>query len=218
MKEDHWLNPVFGEEFHRPSKPRSTGVTMVIDRGLGQNAFDEFLETNGEYIDQIKFAYGTAAFYDRHLLNRKLQVCHERDILVYPGGTLFEVAHQADSTNEYFNTLLETGFKAVEISDGSIQLSPEIRGELIARASERGLIVMSEVGKKDPDRQPDPEDMARQVRRDFKSGAEYVTIESRESGKGIGIYDQQGEIVESRLNRLVDPIDRTEKLLWEAPL
>lgn len=218
MVENNWLHSVFGEALLRPSKPRETGMTMVMDKGLGPHGFDDLMETAHEFIDHLKFPYGTTAFMDVSYLEYKLQVCFDHDILVYPGGTLFEVAHSAGKTNQYFDCLNGMGFPAVEISSGTIDLSPNIRSELITRARERELTVVSEVGKKDPDRQPEPAEMARQVSRDLESGSRYVIIESRESGKGIGIYDHKGEVREDLVDELVEPLDRTDRLIWEAPL
>ena len=43
----------------RPSKPRQTGITHVIDKGLSTREFEDLLLTSGDYIDIIKFGWGT---------------------------------------------------------------------------------------------------------------------------------------------------------------
>ena len=42
-------------------------------------------------------------------------------------------------------------------------------------------------------------------------------MEGREGGKGIGLFDEQGEIKEDELQILVKGT-RVEKIIWEAPL
>jgi len=63
----------------RSSKPRTTGLTMVIDKGIGMNQIKDMVQTSGEYIDIIKLTFGTSAFYDREFLMEKIQ------LLIYYG-------------------------------------------------------------------------------------------------------------------------------------
>jgi hypothetical protein len=43
----------------RLQKPRTTGVTMIIDTGIGPTMLDDILELAGHLIDHWKFAFGT---------------------------------------------------------------------------------------------------------------------------------------------------------------
>ena len=38
-------------------------MTMVIDKGLGRNMFSDVIETASDYIDCVKFGFGTAPLY-----------------------------------------------------------------------------------------------------------------------------------------------------------
>ena len=40
--------------------PRNGGLTHVIDKGLGPRAWEDVLETSGDYIDIVKLGWGTA--------------------------------------------------------------------------------------------------------------------------------------------------------------
>ena len=40
--------------------PRDGGLTHVIDKGLGPRAWEDVLETSGDYIDIVKLGWGTA--------------------------------------------------------------------------------------------------------------------------------------------------------------
>ena len=39
----------------RSSKPRSVGLTMMIDKGLSSREFEDLIESHGEHIDFVKF-------------------------------------------------------------------------------------------------------------------------------------------------------------------
>ena len=55
--------------------PRVGGLTHVIDKGLGPRAWEDVLETSGDYIDIVKLGWGTA--YVTPNLTRKLEVLRE---------------------------------------------------------------------------------------------------------------------------------------------
>jgi phosphosulfolactate synthase len=49
----------------RSSKPRSTGLTMVIDKGMGIHRLEDLIRCSSDYIDLIKLTFGTSAFYGK---------------------------------------------------------------------------------------------------------------------------------------------------------
>ncbi len=55
------------------------------------------------------------------------------------------------------------------------------------------------------------------VNHDIEWGADFILMEGREGGKGIGLFDEQGEVKEDELQILVKGT-RVEKIIWEAPL
>ena len=60
----------------RTLKPRETGLTMVIDKGIGLNRLEDLIQVSGEYIDIIKLTFGTSAFYEKELLKKKKRDNH----------------------------------------------------------------------------------------------------------------------------------------------
>ena len=203
----------------RIRRPRTIGVTMVIDSGLGTSALRELLALAGEHIDHWKFGFGTSAFMPLRILEEKLALLREHEILSYPGGTLLEAAIVQTHCRVFMRRAKELGFGAVEISEGTIDLPAERRRRIIDCAREAGLIAITEAGRKDPKRQPTAAELAGQALKDLAWGASWVVIEGRECGQGIGIYDREGEI----LNRVLDEIvaltaDAAPRLIWEAPL
>jgi phosphosulfolactate synthase len=93
------------------------------------------------------------------------------------------------------------------------------RRRIIDCAREAGLIAITEVGRKDPKRQPTAADLAEQALKDLSSGASWVVVEARECGQGIGIYDREGEVLTRVLDEVVTLAgDAASRLIWEAPL
>jgi len=202
----------------RSVKPRTTGITMVIDKGLGLARLQDLLDTAGDYIDIIKLTFGTSAFYDKDYLRRKNELITSAGIEVMPGGTFLEVAFWQKNLAAYFQRAQELGFTAIEISDGTIDISLPQRREIIKQALDKGFKVITEVGKKDP-RQALPISLTHElINSDAECGAFKVIIEAREAGKGVGIYDSEGQIKEEEIDNIVAGVNDPEILLWEAPL
>ncbi|MDQ6661272.1 MAG: phosphosulfolactate synthase [Chloroflexota bacterium] len=219
MPERAWAHVVEGLLTGRAQPPRKNGLTMVIDKGHGPAATADLLEMCGDIIDHWKCTFGTSAFVRADVLRRKLLLLASYGVVTYPGGTLLEVAVVRGSCQTFMQHAHKLGFNAVEISDGTIPLPLYRRRNIIRCAIDHGLTPITEVGKKDPMQQPTAIELAEQALQDFEWGAEWVTVESRESGTGIGIYDDNGTVrgdavveISERLGPLV------ERLIWEAPL
>lgn len=203
---------------NRYQKPRSTGVTMIIDKGLGLGETRDLLNLAGDYIDFVKLGFGTSALYFNEVLEEKINLVTSHGIDIYPGGTFLEVAILQDKLREYLAMARDFGFTAIEISDGTIELSPPTRAAAIAMAADIGFKVLTEVGKKDPNDAFEIKEIVQLVKQDILSGASYVIVEGRESGKSVGLYDQDGNLRMSDLEELVHSLDNTEQLIWEAPM
>jgi phosphosulfolactate synthase len=201
----------------RQVKPRKTGITMLIDKGLTLHETRDLLSLNAPFIDFLKLTFGTAALYPKSVLVEKIDAASEFEVAVYPGGTFFEIAFWQGKSDLYFHSLIDLGFQWVEISDGSLMISSNERTTAIKTARDLGLKVITEVGKKDTLNQPSEDRLAETARRDLEEGADWVIIEGRESGKGIGIFDHHGEIIVDKFNSLIRQLD-LEKIIWEAPL
>jgi len=210
------LDAIVNRRIHRP---RTTGVTMVIDTGLGASALRDLLDLAGEHIDHWKFGFGTTALMPLSVLEEKLDLLDKHHILTYPGGTLLEAAVVQEHCRVFMTRAAELGFGAAEISEGTIDLPGDRRRRMIDCARNAGLVPITEVGRKDPRRQPSAEELAEQALQDLAWGASWVIIEGRECGRGVGIYDEGGEIRASFLDEITRLVgDAAPRLIWEAPL
>ncbi len=56
----------------RPEKPRESGVTMVMDKGLSIRQLEDMIEVSGDYIDIVKLGWATSYVYPQ--LQKKLDL------------------------------------------------------------------------------------------------------------------------------------------------
>ncbi|HEY4007632.1 MAG TPA: phosphosulfolactate synthase [Pseudonocardia sp.] len=199
----------------RAMAPRARGRTMVIDPGLFTARFEDAIDSVGEYIDLVKFGWGTALVTKD--IKRKIDVLRSAGIGFYFGGTLFE-RFAVDGLLDDWRGLCHTmGASFVEVSNGTIAMSDREKSSWVARLVDE-FTVISEVGVKDSDRSEalTADDWVGAIHQDLEAGAYLVTTEARESGRS-GICSRDGtprqDIVEQILSSGVD----AEKLLFEAP-
>ncbi len=202
----------------RSKKPRKTGVTMIIDKGIGLRQTQDLIEMAADYIDVVKFTFGTSAFYDRDLTIKKIALLKEAGIEVMPGGTFLEVAVWQGVYDKYLERAKELGFTTIEVSDGTIEMDLPTREMVVKKAVEAGFKVISEIGKKKPEEKPPLQLMGEEIEQDLKNGAFKVIVEAREAGKGVGIYDAEGKIKESEVEEILSLVSDPDVLMWEAPL
>lgn len=202
----------------RTVKPRSEGVTMIIDKGLGLAATEDLLESAADAIDIIKLTFGTTAFLDIDYLMEKVEMVKDADIWICPGGTFLEVAVWQHAYPQYLKRCKDIGFNAIEVSDGTIEIDLKTRADCIKRAVDMGFRVLSEVGKKDPNEAVATAKLHEEIAADLKNGAFKVIVEAREAGKGVGIYDKDGKPKDEEVEAIIKGVEDIAKLEWEAPI
>jgi phosphosulfolactate synthase len=189
---------------------RDGGLTHVLDKGLGPRAWEDVLETAGEYIDIVKLGWGTAWVTGN--LEKKLEVLRDKPVVI--GGTFFEVVFARDKLDEYKRWLTKHGIEHVEISDGTVDIPRERKLELIADFA-RDFTVLSEVGSKDSEVVFAPYEWVQWITEELAAGAWKVITESRESGTA-GIFRPSGEMRTGLVDEIAHSGDFHD-LVWEAP-
>ncbi|MEW6045191.1 MAG: phosphosulfolactate synthase [Bacillota bacterium] len=194
-----------------------SGVTMVIDKGVPPGYFRDLLEVAAPHVQFWKLAFGSTLLYRPEQVAAKVREARSAGVEVYPGGTLLEMARELGQPDAVLDELRRLGFAWVEVSDGTFELSPERRASLIRLAVERGFSVISEVGSKDPARAFVPELAAAQVEADIACGARYVVIEARDTGQGVGVFNEEGRLRLDRWQTFLERLVHPQHVIWEAP-
>ena len=196
----------------RARKPRRTGLTHVLDKGLPVAEAARLLEVCGQFVDVWKFGWGTA-YLDPGLAD-KLRVLREHDVLGCTGGTLLEVAWAQGKAGAFLDWAAEVGFPCVEVSCGVAPLTPADKRSLIETAAER-FVVLAEIGSKDPGADVVPADWAAAAAADRAAGATWVVTEGRESGT-VGLFSPSGDVRGDVVSAVVDAVG-AESVVFEAP-
>ena len=196
----------------RPGKPRETGLTMMMDKGMSVREAESFIESSGEFTDLIKLAFGTGLFAKN--IEAKITFYRQAGIRVHFGGTLFEAFVVRNQFDEFRRFLDRYGMNTVEVSDGSMTIPHDRKLEYIRILSQQAT-VLSEVGSKIQGVVITPDEWVNYMKSELEAGAWKVIAEARESGT-IGIYHSDGSADRELITKLDSEIGHNN-ILWEAP-
>ncbi len=197
----------------RTAKPRESGLTMVMDKGLSYREAEDFLAISEAFTDIIKLGFGTSIVTPG--VDKKIKLYQEANIPVYFGGTLFEAFVIRGMYDDYRKLLDRYGLTHVEVSDGSIDINEEEKCNYITDLA-KSYTVLSEVGSKDTDKIIPPYKWIKMMKAEIEAGAWKVIAEARESGT-VGIFRGSGEVRSGLVEEILTQIPQ-ERILWEAPL
>ena len=197
----------------RPAKPRESGLTMVMDKGLSLREAEDLCDISAPYCDLIKLGFGTSIITSK--LTDKIKLYKSAGLKVYFGGTLFEAFAGRNMFDESRRFLDEYQMEMVEVSDGVMELDHDLKCEYI-RILSKDYTILSEVGSKLKGKEISNEQWISFMKTELNAGAWKVIAEARESGN-MGIYNDDGsanfELIFD-LKKALDP----DTILWEAPL
>ncbi|SDM77428.1 phosphosulfolactate synthase [Siphonobacter aquaeclarae] len=196
----------------RTQKPRQSGLTMAMDKGLSIRQTEDFLDIAADHVDIVKLGWATSFVTPK--LKEKLKVYKEAGIPVYFGGTLFEAFVIRGQFDDYRRVLDEFGLEYAEVSDGSIDMHQEEKCQYINTLAKQ-VTVLSEVGSKDEAKIIPPYKWIQLMRAELEAGAWKVIGEAREGGN-VGLFRSSGEVRQGLVEEILTQIP-PENIIWEAP-
>lgn len=196
----------------RTLKPRESGYTMVMDKGLSLRQVEDFLEVAGTYTDIVKLGWATS--YVTPNLDQKIKLYQDAGIPVYFGGTLFEAMIVRGQFDDYCRIVDKYKLEHCEVSDGSITIEHTVKCDYISKLA-KNYTVISEVGSKDVQKIFAPYKWIQLMKAELEAGSWKVIAEARESGN-VGIYRDSGEVRQGLVDEILTQIPE-QTIIWEAP-
>ena len=197
----------------RTVKPRTAGITHVLDKGLSVAETAGLVEQARGMIDIVKFGWGIG--YVDPTLARRVAIYRSAGIGVCLGGTLTEIVALQDRLPELRDWAVRVGVTHAEVSNGLRQLTDQDKVSLIKELSV-DFVVLAETGAKDGSFPVDPQGWSTEMLRDLDAGAEWVVAEGRESGT-IGLYGSDQAVHEDIVAAILDQVP-SQRVIFEAPV
>ncbi len=196
----------------RTERPRDSGITMVMDKGITLKHAEDFVDNYADYVDFVKFGFGTSVISKN--VKEKVKLYQKAGIKTYVGGTLFEAFVARGQFDEYQKFIDAYGFDSAEVSDGSINMEHNSKCEYISKLA-RNYTVLSEVGSKEEGIIIHPAKWTSMMKAELEAGSFKVIAEARESGT-VGIFHKNGSAHSMLITRITNKIKATD-IIWETP-
>jgi phosphosulfolactate synthase len=169
-------------------------LTSPFDPGYDPVTLESHLEQSSHLISLLKISMACWQIANERATRRKVDAARRYDIPVCTGGGPFEIAASFGKLPDYLDLCADIGMTRIEAGEGftDLKMKPE---EVVRIASERGLEVQFEVGKKHAGTFTSDivGELIEQGKRWLDSGAKQIVVEARESAKDIGVFGQKGE-------------------------
>jgi phosphosulfolactate synthase len=204
--------PTFHNLPSRAAKPRSAGITHVLDKGLTPAGTQDFLSQAAHLADIVKVGWGIG--YVDPALPARVRMCAEHGCPVCLGGTLLEVAEMQGRVSELRDWALGIGITHLEVSNGLRAMPASRKHALVAELS-ADFVVLAETGAKEGNYPPTPAGWADEMARDLDAGAALVVAEGRESGT-VGLYSADHLVRDDLVKVILDRIPQ-DRVIFEAP-
>lgn len=130
------------------TKPRTKGLTMVMDQGWGNEFVEGMLDGFGSTLDVVKL-WDPCLVSPLEVVRRKVEIYRKYDVVVQPGGLFIEMARQQGKGDEALKKMRDFGFNAVEVSSTtSTRAALDEDARFVEKAKKMGFKVFGEVGRK----------------------------------------------------------------------
>jgi phosphosulfolactate synthase len=196
----------------RTERPRNSGLTMVMDKGISLRHAEDFVESYADYVDFVKLGFGTSVMSKN--VKEKIKLYQKAGIKTYLGGTLFEAFVARSKFDDYQKFIDSYGLDTAEVSDGSINIDHESKCKFIGTLA-KNFTVLSEVGSKEEGIIIHPAKWVSMMKAELEAGSFKVIAEARESGT-VGIFHKNGSAHSMLVTRITNKI-KVEDIIWETP-
>ena len=168
-------------------------LTSPFDPGYDPVTLEGHLEQSPHLMAILKVSMACWMVANEDATRRKVASATKYHVPTVTGGGPFEIAVAQDCLEPYLDLCADIGFTRIECGEGFTDMPLGAR-EVVKLAGRRGLDVQFELGKKhtgafnsDTVRQ-----LISQGRRWLDAGARELVVEARESAKGVGLFDDDG--------------------------
>lgn len=192
-------------------------ATSPFDPGYDPLTLEGHLQQSAHLMSILKISMACWMIADEAATRRKTAAARQYGVPTVTGGGPFEVAVAQGQLPAYLDLCADIGVTRIECGEGFTDM-PLPPAQVVKMAHERGLDVQFELGKKHTG--AFNEDVVRalidQGRRWLDAGALQLVVEARESARGVGLFDDDGNFNAAFADRFASAFG-LNIVLFEAP-
>jgi phosphosulfolactate synthase len=192
-------------------------ATSPFDPGYDPLTLEGHLEQSAHLMSILKISMACWMIADESATRRKTAAARRHGVPTVTGGGPFEVAVAQGQLPAYLDLCADIGVTRIECGEGFTDM-PLPPGEVLNMAHERGLEVQFELGKKHTGAFSDEavDQLIEQGKRWLDAGALQLVVEARESARGVGLFDDEGNFNGAFADRFASAFG-LDTVLFEAP-
>jgi phosphosulfolactate synthase len=223
MKNMH-PSPSVGERCcHTADYLRRIGVPELkraispFDPGYDPVTLESHLAQSGHLMAILKISMACWIIADETATRQKIAASQRHGVPTVTGGGPFEIAVAQGQLEAYLDLVANLGITRIECGEGFTDM-PLLPRDVVAMAHARGLEVQFELGKKHDGAFSSGavEALIEQGTRWLDAGALQLVVEARESARGVGVFDDNGNFNAAFADRFARAFG-LETVLFEAP-
>jgi phosphosulfolactate synthase len=197
--------------------PEIRSATSPFDPGYDALTLAGHLEQSHHLMSILKVSMACWLIANEDVTRQKIAVAKKYNVPTTTGGGPFEVAYVQGKLQQYLDLVADFGFTRIECGEGFTDISLDAQ-EIVKMANDRGLEVQFELGKKHTGAftQDVVEALISQGKRWLEAGAVQLVVEARESAKGVGLFDDDGNLNVGFADRFADSFGHGI-VMFEAP-
>lgn len=192
-------------------------ATSPFDPGYDALTLSGHLEQSHHLMSILKVSMACWMVANEDVTRQKIAVAKKYRVSTTTGGGPFEVAYVQGKLQQYLDLVADFGFTRIECGEGFTDISLDAQ-EIVKMANDRGLEVQFELGKKHAGAftQDVVEALISQGKRWLEAGAVQLVVEARESAKGVGLFDDEGNLNVGFADRFANAFGHGV-VMFEAP-
>jgi phosphosulfolactate synthase len=192
-------------------------LTSPFDPGYDPVTLESHLYQSSHLMAILKVSMACWLVGSERAVRRKVAAAKAYDVATVTGGGPFEIAVAQNCLPSYLDLCADIEFSRIECGEGFTDMPLGAR-DVVQMANERNLEVQFELGKKHSGsfESDTVEQLIAQGHRWLDAGALELVVEARESAKGVGLFDDQGNCNAALADRFAQEFG-LDVLMFEAP-
>lgn len=197
--------------------PELAARTHPFDPGYDPHTVISHIDQSAHLMASLKISMACWLVGGEQAYRAKIAFARERGVTTVTGGGPFEIAVALGRLDEYLALVADMGIARIEAGQGFTDM-PLAPVEVARRARSFGLELQFELGKKHAGAFGDDVigGLIEQGQAWLDAGAVHLVVEARESGAGVGVFDEAGQLNRAAAERFVQAFG-LERLVFEAP-
>ena len=216
-------NHSFSDHLHTTDYLNMLGVpeippaTSPFDPGYDPATLESHLEQSAHLMSILKISMACWIVAKEASTRRKVAAAKKHRVPTVTGGGPFEIAVAQGQLSAYLDLCADIGVTRIECGEGFTEMTLQA-ADVIRMAANRGLDVQFELGKKHTGAFTNDgvTQLIEQGQRWLNAGALQLVVEARESAKGVGLFDDLGNLDRGYADRFAEAFG-LQTVMFEAP-